>query len=200
MHAEFKYVDKWLYTEFNGQKRFLNGVDVGCGTNRLAQDGQLGKVENAHNELIDIPGLVSLDNQADPRYGSAQLVWDCVNLEIFSNEKLDFIFSSHCLEDFNNIPEVFESWWKKLKLGGLMILLLPDMADCNCQHCKGKSRYPKVGSPNGNPSHKTNITKEFINKMLQGLLERNKIKYEILQEDTIPHNESCSIDFVIKKL
>lgn len=81
-----------------------------------------------------------------------------------------------------------------------MILLLPDMADCTCPHCNGKSRYPKVGESGGNPSHKTNISKTFILEMLQGMLEKNKIKYEMIQIDTIPHNESCSIDFVIKKL
>ena len=196
MHAEFKYIKKWLYTtDFNGQKRFKNGVDVGCGTNRLAMDGDLPDAEKAR-----MPGIVSIDRQGDPRYASAQLVWECRTLDIFADKTLDFIFSSHCLEDFQNIPVVFENWWKKLKLHGLMILLLPDMADCNCQHCKGKSRYPKVGEPNGNPAHRTNISKEYIHKMLQGLFERNKIKYEILQEDTIPHNCSCSLDFVIKKL
>ena len=196
MHAEFKYIEKWLYTEeFNGQKRFKNGIDVGCGTNRLAEDGDL-----PDNNKIRSTGIVSIDQQPDPRYAQAQFYHNCTDLELFNDNKLDFIFSSHCLEDFQNIAMVFENWWKKLKPQGLMILLLPDMADCNCQHCKGKSRYPKVGAPNGNPAHRTNISKEYIHKMLQGLLERNKIKYEILQEDTIPHNESCSIDFVIKKL
>jgi predicted SAM-dependent methyltransferase len=195
MHAEFKYIEKWLYTEFNGQKRFKNGIDVGCGTNRLAQDGDL-----PDNEGKRMPGIVSVDRQPDPRYASAQFAWDCIDLEIFNNNKLDFIFSSHCLEDFDNIPVVFENWWKKIKPNGLMILLLPDTADCNCEHCKGGSRYPKAGADNGNPAHRTNMSKEFMKKMLQGLLERNKIKYEILQMDTIPHNESCSIDFVIKKI
>lgn len=195
MHREFKYIEKWLYDEVNGQKRFKNGVDVGCGTNRLAEDGDL-----PDNDGIRMPGIVSIDKQPDPRYGSAQLVWDCSDLELFKDGVLDFIFSSHCLEDFQNIPVVFEMWWKKLKPNGLMILLLPDMADCDCEHCKGKSRYPKVGEPNGNPAHRTNISKEFMEKMLQGLLERNKVKYEMLQADSIPHNESCSIDFVIRKL
>ena len=73
------------------------------------------------------------------------------------------------------------------------------MENCECEHCKGKSRYPKVDD-GGNPSHRTNTGKFYMYEMLQGLLERNKIKYEILQKDTIPHNESCSIDFVIKKI
>lgn len=182
MQKEFKYIEKYLYTEVNGQKRFKNGVDLGCGTNRLSKE------------------VVSVDAQGDPRYSHAQLVYDCHDLDIFNDNKLDFIFSSHCLEDFEDIYVVFENWWRKLKVSGYMLLLLPDMANCDCQHCKGKSRYPKVGEPNSNPSHKTNITKKYINDMLNSFLERNKIKYKILQEDTIPHNESCSIDYVIQKM
>ena len=78
MHAEFKYIEKWLYMEVNGQKRFKSGIDVGCGTNRLC------------------PDIVSIDQQADPRYANAQIVWNCYDLEIFTDNKLDFIFSSHC--------------------------------------------------------------------------------------------------------
>ena len=195
MQTEFKYIEKWLFMEVNGQKRFKVGVDVGCGTNRLALDKDI----QGENPEVIVPGILSVDKQSDPRYAQAQIIWDCSNLDFLADKTMDFIFSSHCLEDFTNIPVVFESWWKKLKQDGLMILLLPDMADCTCEHCKGKSRYPKVGEANGNPAHRTNITKEFVNKMLQALQERNKIKYEILQSDTIPHNESCSIDFVIKK-
>jgi predicted SAM-dependent methyltransferase len=182
MQKEFTYIEKYLYTEVNGQKRFKNGVDVGCGTNRLS------------------PGILSIDAQGDPRYSHAMLVHDCHDLNIFNNNVFDFIFSSHCLEDFSDIYIVFENWWQKIKPYGMMILLLPDMNNCNCVFCKGKSRYPKVGEANGNPSHKTNITKKYIHDMLQSFAERNKIKYKILQEDTIPHNESCTIDFVIQKM
>ena len=177
MNKEFKYIEKWLRKD----NRFLNGIDVGCGTNRID------------------PMITSIDNQPNYEYAHAQIVWDCSNLDIFNDNKLDFIFSSHCLEDFKNIADVFHNWWSKLKPNGLMILLLPDMENCECDHCKGKSRYPKV-EDGGNPSHRTNTGKIYMDKMLQGLLERNKIKYEILQKDTIPHNESCSIDFVIKKI
>jgi predicted SAM-dependent methyltransferase len=196
MIREFKYIEKWLYTEeYNNQKRFKNGVDVGCGTNRIAEDGDLPE-----NEKVKSTGIISIDKQGDPRYASAQLVWNCIDLEIFNDNKLDFIFSSHCLEDFQNISEVFHNWWRKIKPNGLMILLLPDMENCSCEHCKNNSRYPKVEDDKGNPAHRINTGKIFMEKMLQGLLERNKIKYEMLQIDTIPHNESCSIDFVIKKL
>ena len=183
MQKEFIYIEKYLLTEVNGQKRYKNGVDIGCGTNRISN------------------AIVSLDQQPDPRYAHAQFVWDCQRIDIFSSNSLDFIFSSHCLEDFEDIHGVFFNWWEKLKVtDGLMILLLPGMEECDCEHCKGGTRYPKVGDPNGNPSHKTNVGRKYINDMLQKFKECGKIDYEILQIDTIPHNESSSIDFVIRKI
>lgn len=182
MQKEFECIEKYIYTEVNEQKRFKNGIDVGCGTNRLNNN------------------IVSIDQQPDPRYANAQLVWNCKDLNIFADNTLDFIFSSHCLEDFENIIEVFSNWWLKLKTNGLMLLLLPDMEKCDCEFCKGSTRYPVVGADNGNPSHRTNVGKQFINNMLQTLKERGRINYEMIQEDTLKHNETSSIDFVIKKL
>lgn len=172
-----KYMKKWTIKE----NRFLNGVDVGCGTCRV-------------DDMIP-----SLDQQPDMRYAHAQFVWDCQTLNIFNDGVLDFIFSSHCLEDFENITDVFENWWDKLKTNGMMLLLLPDMENCDCEYCNGDSRYKKV-EDGGNPSHRTNVGKKFMTDMLQGLKEKGKIDYEILQQDTIPHNESCSVDFVIRKI
>jgi len=169
MKSDFESVSKWMIE--NG--RFKNGIDVGCGTNRLS------------------PDVLSLDVQPDLRYASAQIVWNCKDLEFFNDGVLDFIFSSHCLEDFENIPDVFCAWWKKIKPNGLMILLLPDMQS---------GRYPKCSDPKGNPSHRTDTGKAFMEGMLQGLMERGKIKYKMEQIDTIPHDKSSSIDFVIRKI
>ena len=172
------YLKKWTVKD----NRFMNGADVGCGTCRI-------------DDMIP-----SIDQQADWKYAHAQFVHDCHDLEIFSNQSLDFIFSSHCLEDFDDIPVVFMNWFKKLKNGGLMLLLLPDMEICDCEFCKNKSRYPGVEDPTGNPSHKTNVGKKFMTDMLQGLKEKFNISVEVLQEDSIPHNKTSSIDFVIKKI
>lgn len=181
MQKEFTAIEKYLYTEVNGQRRFKNGIDVGCGTNKLSDK------------------VVALDNQADPRYSHANIVWDCKDLNIFTDKTMDFIFSSHCLEDFENIHDIFINWWSKLKVNGLMILLLPDMENCDCDHCKGTSRYPKVGEKTGNPSHRTNVGKNFVMGMLKDMHEKGKIKYEIMQCDTLKHNETATIDFVIRK-
>lgn len=172
------YLKKWAIEN----NRFKNGIDVGCGTSRINEN------------------ILSIDQQPDLRYAHAQFVHNCHDLEIFKDYSLDFIFSSHCIEDFDDIPVVFMNWWNKLKIDGLMLLLLPDMELCDCEFCKGKSRYPRVEDPNGNPSHRTNVGKKFMTEMLTSLKEKENIHYEVLQIDTIPHNATSSIDFVIKKI
>lgn len=171
-----------MQIEFECIKDFLigHGVDVGCGTNRINKD------------------ILAIDQQPDKRYAHCDIVHDCKDLECepfnfkghdytFDDNSLDFIFSSHCLEDFDNIPDVFMAWWRKLAPNGQMILLLPDMEG---------GRYPKVSDPHGNPSHKTDVGKKYILNMLESL----KIGYEVIQCDTLPHDKTCTIDFVIKKL
>ena len=176
------YLKKWIIEN----NRFKTGVDVGCGTCRC-------------DDMI-----LSIDQQPDYRYAHAQIVWDCHDLDIFADEKLDFIFSSHCLEDFSDIPLVFKNWWRKLKKDGMLLLLLPDMERCDCQFCNGHSRYASIedyqATGQGNPSHKTNVGKKFMTLMLDDLKSRDEINYKIEQMDTIPHNVSCSIDFVIRKI
>lgn len=177
--VEFEaYLKKWVVKE----NRFGNGIDVGCGTSRI---------DNM---------IVSIDRQANYMYAHSQLVWNCKDLELFTDNVFDFIFSSHCLEDFEDIPQVFKAWWKKLKIGGYMLLLLPDMEKCDCQFCNGKTRYATIedykANGVGNPSHRTNVGKKYITSML----EKSGLSYKIEQIDTIPHYVSCSIDFVIKKV
>lgn len=171
--------------EFKCMEPFLKGkgVDVGCGTNRLSVD------------------ILSLDQQPNKQYAHADIIHNCHDLEIkpfewhgetyrFDDNEFDFIFSSHCLEDFNDIPIVFLNWWKKVKPDGLMLILLPDMQG---------GRYPTVEdykrNGKGNPAHKTNVGKPFVMDMLETL----DVKHEMIQSDTLPHNKTCSIDFVIKK-
>jgi predicted SAM-dependent methyltransferase len=176
-----KYLKKHTQTESG---RYANGIDVGCGTARVDEK------------------IISVDQQPDERYAHAQLVHNCHDLNIFSDGSLDFIFSSHCIEDFEDIPVVFKNWWDKLKVGGKMLLLLPDMEKCECEFCNGKEgqvRYPTV-EMGGNPSHRTNVGKKYINSLLQSFAEKGEIKYKMLQMDTIPHNETSSIDFAIEKI
>ena len=181
INENVKHLDDRVQWEFKCIEKYLvgHGVDVGCGTNRLSTE------------------ILSIDQQPNQEYAHADIVHDCKDLNCepfnfggheytFKENTLDFIFSSHCLEDFENIYEVFKNWWSKLKPNGKMLLLLPDMEG---------GRYPKVDDPKGNPSHRTDVGKDYILKMLVDL----GVIYKMIQCDTLPHNKTCSIDFVIEK-
>jgi SAM-dependent methyltransferase len=163
MQPEFEAVFKWC-------RGF--GIDLGCGGNRLSPD-TLAVDKGAHDRPPNGPDLIG----------------DVTNLGLggigFHDECFDFIFSSHCLEDFDDIGAVLLEWWRKIKPGGYLVLLLPDMEG---------GRYAKVGDPDGNPSHKTNVGVNYMKALFE---ERLPGKYEIVQCDTL--KEGSTFDFVTRK-
>ena len=55
-----------------------------------------------------------------------QLGGDCSTLAWFTDASLDFVFSSHLLEDFPDPRAVLIDWLRVLKPGGRLILYCPD--------------------------------------------------------------------------
>src|SRR5678810_1041364 len=56
----------------------------------------------------------------DKEQGDAQL------LEDLPDELFDYVFSSHCLEHMRNPLEAILNWWRVLRPGGYMVILVPD--------------------------------------------------------------------------
>jgi len=59
-----------------------------------------------------------------------QLGGDCRDLRWFRDCALDFVYSSHVLEDFDEheTGPLLREWMRVLKVGGFLVLLLPDQA------------------------------------------------------------------------
>ena len=160
-------------------KQFLHGdgIDFGCGSCPLLTPPCLYYVD-----MSDQPLAVE---QVEPIGGKFLYT----NFEYFfiDNLAVDFIFSSHALEDLNNELDVInclEIWSYYVKTGGHVVILIPDMQG---------GRYPTV-EEGGNCSHKINVGKPFFEKIIQSLPQ-----FEIVQIDTIPH--SCdTMDVVLKRL
>lgn len=57
-----------------------------------------------------------------------QLGGDCRNLRWILSDSLDYVYSSHVLEDFDRAETepVLREWLRVIKPGGLIVLLLPD--------------------------------------------------------------------------
>lgn len=179
--TDFLYVEKYC--------RGL-GFDIGVGTNRLSET------------------ILSTDWYP---HSHADLIWNVVHEDgwypyPFRENRFDFVFSSHVIEDFelHQTQKVFDEFLRLVKIGGYLVIIVPDMEG---------GRYPKwderftedspevksgkrqVGELCGNPAHRANFG---VTKM-QELVDNSIYKLEVVQKDTIPHN-SMSLDFVVKKL
>lgn len=57
---------------------------------------------------------------------SIHLQGDARNLHWFRNEVLDFVYSSHLLEDFLEWDSILREWARVVKPGGYLVILVPD--------------------------------------------------------------------------
>jgi SAM-dependent methyltransferase len=83
------------------ESKYLRGrvIDIGCGPDLIVP----------HAEPFDV---------AD---GDAQ---EIANLR--AHEAYDAVCSSHCLEHMKDVPKALRQWWKLVRKGGYMILVVPD--------------------------------------------------------------------------
>jgi len=63
---------------------------------------------------------------ADTGDAPVQLGGDASQLHWFRDDVLDYVYSSHLLEDFSNTGEVLREWLRVLKPGGNLIIFCPD--------------------------------------------------------------------------
>jgi len=131
------------------------GIEVGCGLNKI------------HTSAIGV-NLVLSDTDFGYPFG-AQIKSDGATLPWFSNNCLDYVFSSHCLEHFYEPEKALAEWTRILKLDGYLVLILPH-----------KNYYPNIGEPNANKDHKNDFLPEDVKRMIEKIG-----KYEIIRIDTL---------------
>lgn len=111
-----------------------NGVDIGSGGDPV--------VPNAIS--IDLPEAeYKYYNSNQPHRGNLNFRCDG-RLLPFKDETLDWVYSSHLLEDFLDWWPILTEWTRVLKRGGHLIILVPDKTKWNeaiqrgqppnCQH------------------------------------------------------------------
>jgi len=122
-----------------------HGLDLGCGTEKICETA-IG---------IDIVKTPAVDICLDLSASDA--------LSIFSDCSMDYVFSSHCLEDFVATAGTIKEWWRLVKPSGYLILYGPD-----------PNFYPRIGTAGANVEHEHdlywqqvwNIIKNFGNAKL----------------------------------
>jgi len=121
------------------------------------------------------------------------LTGDCRDLYWFKNSCLDYIFSSHLLEDFSidKIRQILQEWVRVLKPGGYLVLYLPD-EQAYRKHCEEHNR-PR------NANHKVEnfglpLLKQII-ELGNSIMEGSWVK--IIHEN--PKCEDYSFEIVLQK-
>jgi SAM-dependent methyltransferase len=97
------------------------GIDIGFGGDAITDSAV----------RVDLPRPY-----ANTGSQTVQLGGDCRDLRWFRDESLDFVYSSHVLEDFDEreTEPTLREWVRVLKVGGSLALLLPDQQRYS-RHC-----------------------------------------------------------------
>jgi len=105
-----------------------DGVDIGFGGDPIVP----------HAICMDMP-------QAYAKYMDhvQHLHGDARNLHWFRDGCLDFVYSSHVLEDFVDTRATLEEWLRVLQPGGNLVLYLPDERTYRA-HCRRQGKPPNV--------------------------------------------------------
>jgi SAM-dependent methyltransferase len=153
-----------------------NGLDIGFGGSPIVPNAICLDREEGHPERAVVPW-------ASP---PTQLVGDARQLFWFQDNVLDFVFSSHCLEDFADTQGVLREWLRVLRPGGNLVMFLPDQA-AYVAHCKVDGSIP-------NAAHKLDwFSLNWVKECLSGF--NGNVIYELWPVPGNPY----SFDIVWRK-
>lgn len=139
------------------------------------------------------PHFITVDNNADAVLFGHQMprpdvyVDTAERLPLFADNSVDAVFSSHLLEHLapENVTETLREWLRVVKVGGHLILYLPD-----------EDQYPKVGEPGANPDHKWNVNYEAVVSYMRG----TRRSWDLLDFQRRDGTNEYSLFFVFRKL
>ncbi len=87
------------------------GLDIGPGGDPITNHAVRVDLESPYSSVGELP---------------VQLGGDATDLKWFKDGVLDFVYSSHVLEDFVETELVLKEWLRVIKVGGLLVLYCPD--------------------------------------------------------------------------
>jgi predicted SAM-dependent methyltransferase len=121
------------------------GVDIGFG----------GDPIKPNSITMDLPQPYTILGKHPLNLGG-----DARSLYWFQNNALDYVYSSHCLEDFENTKETLSEWVRVIRKGGKLVLLLPD-----------QKRYEKHCKKHGTEVNGSHKIKEFGLEYLKNIIK-----------------------------
>lgn len=148
-----------------------DGVDLGFGGDPITSSAIRMDMPNQYGTVGQFPSQLSGD--------AARLFW-------FADGVLDYVFSSHLLEDFQDTESVLREWLRVLKPGGRLIIFCPD-----------EQRFRAHCSRTGQPYNPHHVHAHFSLYYVKDLLARiggTRLVYEN------PDVDLYSWDLVVEKL
>ena len=132
-----KAVVRRMHTPGFATRYFVgDGIDIGAGGDSLAQ---------WHGQFPFMTSLKSFDGEAKAR---PDILGDANTMEGVEDESYDFVHSAHCLEHMHDPWEALLHWWRILKPGGHLIVIVPD------EEMYEQGVWPSTF----NPDHKASFT------------------------------------------
>jgi predicted SAM-dependent methyltransferase len=148
-----------------------DGLDLGFGGDPINETAVRIDMKTPYTKVGNYPVQFSGD--------ACRLYW-------FNDNCLDYIYSSHLLEDFQETEIVLREWLRVLKVGGKLIIFCPD-----------EKRFRKHCKETGQPYNKAHIHEDFSLQFLKEIFEKIgnvKIVYELYPIDIY------SFDLVVEKI
>ena len=94
--------------------------------------------------------------------GPKHLSGNATDLYWFRDNVLDFVYSSHLLEDFENTREVLTEWFRVIRPGGNLVLFCPDQQKY-LKHCENHGQPP-------NYSHKiAEFSLNYVKRIIEDM-------------------------------
>jgi predicted SAM-dependent methyltransferase len=103
-----------------------DGLDIGFGGDPITPTAICMDLPKAYAKYLDNP---------------QHLHGDARNLHWFRDGCLDYVYSSHVLEDFQDTAAVLNEWLRVLNVGGVLVLYLPDEQTYR-EHCREQGKPP----------------------------------------------------------
>jgi predicted SAM-dependent methyltransferase len=126
-----------------------NGLDLGPGGDPITPKAVRVDLPTPYAQVGEFP---------------VQLTGDASCLSWFKDSSLDYVYSSHLLEDFVDTESVLKEWLRVLKPGGRLVIFCPD-EQIYRKHCS------KTGQPyNTNHKHE-DFSLEKIKRILDSIGE-----------------------------
>lgn len=149
-----------------------------------------------HGRVLDLgcggykafPHFVGVDNGKTWGRANADVLVDTAEkLDIFATDSCTTIFSSHLLEHlpYEDVPKALNEWMRVVKVGGQVVLYLPD-----------EDQYPHLGDKYANPDHKwePNYTKVVT------AFETADYSWDLIDYQVRDQKDEYSLFFVFRKL